>query len=229
LRFDRVLTVDGASATGKTELLRGLHSRFGCTVLEVGVLFRTVAWLVHARRVSATVALGFLDRSIHQGTLALGYAGDSHIAATSVVLSGQDVTDLVMDRLPDSLIAYVSRDERTVAWVYAQVRRLVAGEAAAVSGRHVALHVCPEAGLRLRLEADFAERRRRKLHQIRCRDPLGTWLDDAVLLGNVDGATQTIDTTVRSASAVLDLVAAQSRSVLGWSESGDRRGALLAA
>jgi cytidylate kinase len=227
--FDRVLTVDGASATGKTELLRGLYGKFGCRVVEVGVLFRTIAWLVHTNRITVAAAADFLERRARAGQLSLGYASRPHRVATSVVLGGRDLTAEVMEQVPDTLMPFVSRDPHAAAWVYQHVRHAIAGQPAAVSGRLAGLHVFPEAPLRLRLEAASSARRARKLRQIREWNQRATWLDDAALLGDVDGAMWVLDTTSISPELVLSTVASEVAGALRWRELPDRAARILAA
>jgi CMP/dCMP kinase len=214
--FNSIITVDGASGTGKTTLLRGLAERFDCTLLELGPLVRVAAWLSSRDRATTTDAIARLDSLRERGTLRIDRNAAGVLSATEVELDGLlPRQDSFSAALRDATTA-VSSDPEAMSWVYALVRATLRGRRAVLSARDGAGSVCPEAPLRIWLEASPVVRGRRKRDQMIVAGLGARWVDDAVLLELPRRTDLILDTTLMTRSDVLAQVSSAIERRLGW-------------
>jgi cytidylate kinase len=217
LGYGHVVTVDGASGTGKTSLLLALASRYRCRAVEIGPIVRLVGWLAARDGVpvsTAVASLAVLDRA---GYLDIAAPGGAAYAASDVVLLGAETSKTAFSAISDRALASVSSDTDALSWIFALVQQNVFGLAAIVSGRQVAHRIGLGAGLRIRLDASVGERARRKQRQILRAGRDDVWRDDSYLVvGPTTGAQVTIDTTTLSPDAVADIAGAEIERRLGW-------------
>lgn len=217
-----VATIEGASGTGKTTLLRGLASRYDCAIVEVGVVVRALAWWAHRHRIPIRDAIAVLAALDSQGTLLIAPTDSSGLAAMDLVLDGRPVgAASFTPQLTQSLSA-ATIDADGMAWVHAFVRERLRGCRAAISGRDVSVRTFPGARLAVRLEADPSVRRARKLKQLQWAGLGASWRDDIGLMRPPGPDVLRLDTTFLSPAEVINRVGEAAESRLRWIRS-DRR------
>jgi cytidylate kinase len=215
--FQNVLTVDGASGTGKTTLLRSLAERYDCTSVELGPVVRTISWLVERRGLTVADAVAVLVGLNAKGALRIDRPGTGDLAASEIELGGKLLRQQIFSGWLGPATAATSLDREAMLWIHGLIRETVRDHRAAVSAREGASVLCPSAGLRLRLYASAAERANRKSVQLRRAGIRPGWIDDERLLGPATGVHAVIDTTSLTPGQVLSQVSLFVERHLGWS------------
>lgn len=165
--YGGVLTLDGASGTGKSAAIQRLRERWPVPVLESGVIIRTVAWEARNRGTSIGSACERLDRVWRLGALGWRPAGDDALAAIEPVLDGVRIGHGLFDRSLDANVASASTDPMVLQWVASVLRWYAAGRLVIVSGREAGSVFLPEAGTKVVLTAESDLRAQRKYGQFR--------------------------------------------------------------
>src|SRR5712692_798008 len=154
-----VIAIDGHSAAGKSTIARRLATRLGFIYIDSGAMYRAVAlWALRQK----------LDTSDMHRMEQLAQAAAITLEADGarVLLNGEDVTDAI--RAPD-----VSKAASLVATIPAVRRALVEKQRAigaqnnvVMEGRDIGSVVFPDADLKIFLDADSAERVRRRAAEV---------------------------------------------------------------
>jgi cytidylate kinase len=150
-----VVAIDGPSGAGKSTVARRLAAALGFAYLDTGAMYRAVTWYLLEHGFVDLDDAAALEREL--GGLALELRGDGH-----VVVDGRDVTNHLRSREVESRVSAVS----AVPAVRRHLRRLqrqVAVHGPLVAeGRDIASVVFPQARWKIYLDADPAERARRR-------------------------------------------------------------------
>jgi cytidylate kinase len=219
--FASVLTIDGATGSGKSHLLRYLSRRYGCEAIELGLVVRTIAWLASRERSTVSGAVASLASLGREGKFALGVSPWTQLAACDVFVFGENrLTEILDPRLAPAVVA-TSLDRDAMRWVHTLVRELARDRAAVISGREAGSEVCPAAGLKIRLEADWHTRRERKLSLYRREGTMLAMADDAALLVEPASDQLCIDTGELSADELAERIAGLVEARLGWRPRAD--------
>jgi CMP/dCMP kinase len=155
-----VVAIDGPAGAGKSTIARRLADRLGFTYIDTGAMYRAVAlWAVRQK----------VDFSDMHRMEQLAIASRIELAPGQIRLNGEDVTEAI--RTPD-----VSSGASKVAVIPGVRRAMVAkqremGEHASVvmEGRDIGTVVFPNAQVKVFLDADPAERVRRRLEDLRAK------------------------------------------------------------
>jgi cytidylate kinase len=154
-----VIAIDGPAAAGKSTIARRLATRLGFIYIDSGAMYRAVAlWAVRQK----------VDSSDMHRMEQLAQAAAITLEADSarVLLNGEDVTEAI--RAPE-----VSRAASLVATIPSVRRALVEKQRAigaqnnvVMEGRDIGSIVFPDASLKIFLDADSAERVRRRAAEV---------------------------------------------------------------
>ena len=159
-RREPVVTIDGPAGAGKSTAAREVARRLGFTLVDTGALYRAVAWAVDRARLApsdeAAIA-ALLERTrveLDQGR---------------VLVDGRDVTGEIrtpeISMLTSRLTALPSVREKMTPIQ----RRLAAAGGVVLEGRDTGSVVCPDAEVKIYLDADLAERARRRQAELASR------------------------------------------------------------
>jgi cytidylate kinase len=158
-RRDPVITIDGPAGAGKSTTAREVARRLGFRLVDTGALYRALAWALIQAGVSPE------DEA---GVGALLARTTVELAGGRVLVNGRDVTAEI--RTPD--IAIVTSRLTVLRAVRDKMtplqRSLAAAGGVVLEGRDAGSVVCPDAEVKIYLDADLAERARRR------RDELAT-------------------------------------------------------
>lgn len=215
--FEHVITIDGASGTGKTTLLRAFVERYDCVAIELGPVVRAVSWLAERKGVPVADAVALLARLQGQGRLRIDRPAAGELAASEIELDGLVLRQQIFSGSLAPALAAASLETEAMAWIHSLVRETVRGRRAIVSAREAARRVCPTAGLRIHLEAAEPVRATRKRRQLALCGVAGPWTDDAPLLGSPGPVHTVVDTTAIGPDELTDRVAAMAEEWLRWS------------
>ena len=203
-----VIAIDGPAGAGKSTVARALAAELGFTYLDSGAMYRCVALLSQRQPDAAP------------GELAARARIDPGGAGRPVMLDGEDVSAEI--RTPDvsARASEVAANPAVRAALVAKQRELLAGGDWVAEGRDIGTVVAPGAELKVYLDADPAERARRRAAELgveaagvlaeqALRDERDRSRQDSPLRA-ADGAV-TVDTTGSSVQEVVRRIAALAR------------------
>jgi cytidylate kinase len=161
-----VITIDGPAGAGKSTAAREVARRLGFKLVDTGALYRALAWALQQAGVSPGDEAGvasLLDRTTIELT------GGVELAPGRVLVNGRDVTTEIrtpeIAMLTSTLTAFrAARDKLTPLQ-----RSLAAGGGVVLEGRDTGSVVCPDAEVKVYLDADLAERARRRRDELAAR------------------------------------------------------------
>jgi cytidylate kinase len=148
-----IIAIDGPSGVGKGTVARYLARALGYRHVDTGAMYRAVAW-----------------KALEEG---LPLDDDAAISAAAegavieiddrrVAIDGQDVTQLIRTTAIDRAAAAVARLPGVRRVLVARQRALGEGGAIVMEGRDIGTTVFPDASLKVFLDAEPAERARRR-------------------------------------------------------------------
>jgi cytidylate kinase len=159
-RRDPVITIDGPAGAGKSTTAREVARRLGFRLVDTGALYRALGWALMQAGVSP---------EDEQGVGALLARTTVELAGGSVLVNGRDITAEI--RTPE--IALTTSRLTVLRAVRDKMTPLQRGIAAAggvvLEGRDTGSVVCPDAEVKVYLDADLAERARRRHDELAAR------------------------------------------------------------
>lgn len=211
------IAIDGPAASGKTTVARLLAGRLGLIYLDTGAMYRAVTWQALRRGVDLTDGPGL--EALAAG-LGLDMQPDpSSAAGHRILVEGRDITaDLHSPEVTQAVPRVASVPGVRREMVRRQQVKAAEGGVIMV-GRDICTVVMPDARFKFYLDADLAERARRRQRdlgadfdqaqveaQLQERDALDTNRDDSPLC-QAAGAER-LDCTTMSAEQVVESIAA---------------------
>jgi CMP/dCMP kinase len=198
-----VIAIDGPAGAGKSTVARALARRLGFRYLDSGAMYRSVALLT------------LRDPDAGHGALAAG----AEVALEPdgrVLLGGEDVTGAIRRPEVSRQASVVAAEPAVRAALVEKQRALLSSGDWVAEGRDIGSVVAPDAALKVYLDAELAERARRRaaesggepeavLEEIRARDARDRGRE-ASPLREADGAVR-LDTTGRSVEQVVSELA----------------------
>jgi cytidylate kinase len=159
-RREPVITIDGPAGAGKSTAAREVARRLGFKLVDTGSLYRALAWAV------ARAGVNISDEAAVEALLArirVELAGDR------VLIDGHDVTGEI--RTPE--IGMLTSKLTALPSVRAKMtpiqRSLAAAGGVVLEGRDTGSVVCPDAEVKIYLDADLTERARRRRDELAAR------------------------------------------------------------
>lgn len=163
-RRDPVITIDGPAGAGKSTTAREVARRLGFRLVDTGALYRALAWALMQAGVSPEDEQG-VGALLARTTVELADTG----ADGRVLVNGRDVTAEI--RTPE--IALTTSRLTALRAVRDKLTPFQRGLAAAggvvLEGRDTGSVVCPDAEVKVYLDADLAERARRRRDELAAR------------------------------------------------------------
>jgi cytidylate kinase len=148
-----IVAVDGPAGAGKSTVARRLSERLGFRYLDTGAMYRALTWLA-------------LERSLDvDDPESLGLLAESNPVSFEdgrVVIAERDVTDEIRAARVDRTVSSVARHDTVRRVMRSRQRELARRGDAVVEGRDIGKVVCPDAEVKVWLEADPDERARRR-------------------------------------------------------------------
>jgi len=159
-RREPVITIDGPAGAGKSTVAREVARRLGFKLVDTGALYRALAWAVTRAGVVPT------DTSALAALLARTTV---ELSGDRVLVNGRDVTDEIrtpeISMLTSGLTALPAVREKLTP----VQRSLAAAGGVVLEGRDTGTVVCPDAEVKIYLDADLAERARRRARELAAR------------------------------------------------------------
>lgn len=160
-RREPVITIDGPAGAGKSTAAREVARRLGFKLVDTGALYRALAWALREAGLAPDDEVGIATLLTRTRV---------ELADGRVLVNGRDVTSEIrtpeIAMLTSRLTALrVVRDTMTPLQ-----RSLAAAGGVVLEGRDTGSVVCPDAEVKVYLDADLAERARRRRDELRARD-----------------------------------------------------------
>ena len=169
-----VVAIDGPVGVGKSTVARAVAERLGFRHIDTGAMYRAV--------VHQLLQLPPGDRSADNAaaiaeSMRLNLAEDGR-----VLLDGADVTDAIRDEEVSRNVHLAADNRRVREALVAQQRRLGEERPSVLEGRDIGTVVFPDAQWKIYLDADPAERVRRRVEQFRAA---GRSVDEEAVAANL--------------------------------------------
>jgi CMP/dCMP kinase len=202
-----VIAIDGPAGAGKSTVARALAQRLGFRYMDSGAMYRCVALLTLRR----------LDR----GAPALAAAAEIALEPDgTVLLDGEDVSGAIRTPEVSRRASEVAAEPAVRAALVEKQRAMLGAGDWVAEGRDIGTVVAPDAALKVYLDADPAERARRRaaesggdpaavLAEIEARDERDR-SREASPLREADGGVR-VDTTGLSIQEVVERVSELAR------------------
>ena len=207
-----IVAIDGPAGAGKSTVASRLAERLGFRYLDTGAMYRALTWLAMQEGIP-------LAEGERLGELARGHQVDLDESGR-VSIAGADVTSAIRQSRIDRLVPVVARHPEVRAVMRERQRELADLGDAVIEGRDIGTVVCPDADVKVYLQADRGVREQRRLAErpdigadalatdLRARDE-----SDAARMQPAEDALQ-IDTSELDVEDVVDRIEALVRSRL---------------
>jgi len=159
-----VVAIDGPSGAGKSTIARRVAERLGFTYIDTGAMYRAVA--LWARRLNLDVA------DAHRME-PLARAAAIELQPARIWLNGEEVTEAIRSPEMSSSASKISEIPGVRRAMVDMQREIGCGASVVMEGRDIGTVVFPEAAVKVFLDAELAERVRRRLVDLRAKgDPI---------------------------------------------------------
>jgi CMP/dCMP kinase len=150
-----IVAIDGPAGAGKSTVASRLAERLGFRYLDTGAMYRALTWLAMQEGIPLAEGdkLGELARE-HQVDLE---------ESGRVSIAGADVTSAIRQSRIDRLVPVVARHPEVRTVMRERQRELAQLGDAVIEGRDIGTVVCPDADVKVYLQADRAVREQRRL------------------------------------------------------------------
>lgn len=147
-----IIAIDGPSGAGKGTVARTLAARLDYRHVDTGAMYRAVAWKAREDGLDLNDAEAVADVA-ERATFEL----DGHVA-----IDGQDVTQAIRTPEIDAAAAIVARHAPVRSVLVRRQREYAQSGGVVMEGRDIGTVVCPDADVKLYLDASPDERARRR-------------------------------------------------------------------
>jgi cytidylate kinase len=150
-----IVAIDGPAGAGKSTVASRLAERLGFRYLDTGAMYRALTWLAMQEGIP-------LAEGDKLGELARAHQVDLDESGR-VSIAGADVTSAIRQSRIDRLVPVVARHPEVRTVMRERQRELAELGDAVIEGRDIGTVVCPEADVKVYLQADRAVREQRRL------------------------------------------------------------------
>ncbi len=150
-----IVAIDGPAGAGKSTVASRLAERLGFRYLDTGAMYRALTWLA----MQEGLKLGdgeTLGKLAQENRVELDESG-------RVSIAGSDITAAIRQSRIDRMVPVVARHKEVREVMRERQRELAELGDAVIEGRDIGTVVCPEADVKVYLQADRGVREQRRL------------------------------------------------------------------
>ncbi len=147
-----IITIDGPSGAGKSTIAKLLARRLGYTFIDTGAMYRGVAYAYREKKSSQP-----LEEFLRGLSIRFEFGGE-----TKVFLSGNDISREIRTPEISLLASSLSQQQEVREYLYKLQREIGSKGGVVLEGRDTGSVVFPAAQMKFYLDADPAERARRR-------------------------------------------------------------------
>ena len=161
-QLQKIITIDGPAGAGKSTVAKQLAQKLDLSYLDTGAMYRALT----LKAIQQNVNLENEDDVVamaRQTHIDL----ENHAQGVKVILDGADVSEEIRTAEITNKTYFVAQKPR-VREIMVEWQRLLGGKrGVVVEGRDVGTVVFPQARYKFYLDADIAERSRRRIEELR--------------------------------------------------------------
>ena len=161
-----VIAIDGPAGAGKSTVAKEIARRLGFAYLDTGAMYRALTLKAIEEHINLEKEDAIVQLA-HRTTIDLTMGQDKKLR---VLLDGNDVTDKIRSQEVTNKTFYVARAPRVRGVMVGWQREIGAKENIVVEGRDIGTVVFPRATRKFYLDADFEERSRRRIQELKEQD-----------------------------------------------------------
>ncbi len=178
-----VITIDGPAGAGKSTVARELARRLGFSYLDTGAMYRALTLKALRKKVRL---------ESEDDLMALAKVTNLDLTADKdhnlhVILDGEDVSEAIRTKEVTNNTFYIARAPRVREIMVEWQRKIGSKNNVVVEGRDTGTVVFPQATKKFYLDANFAERCRRRIKELRDK---GVALDEEALKADLQARDQ---------------------------------------
>jgi CMP/dCMP kinase len=155
-----VVAIDGPAASGKSTVARVLAARLNFSYVNSGLMYRSVAWLAHVRRVNPDRG-DAVWQTIRAAELQFGL-GNKELF---IRIDGADPEDHLKEEVVNRTVSIVATIPEVRTFLSDQLRKFSALDNVVVEGRDIGSVVFPETPFKFYIDASPEIRARRRTAQ----------------------------------------------------------------
>lgn len=165
---NNIIAIDGPAASGKSTVGEKVANHLGFLFFDTGIMYRacTLAAIQHGLDLNDETAVSRLANEI-KIEICAPTAKDGRLA--DVLLDGKDITWELRSQEVECRVSVVASYKGVRDAMTSQQRRIGAQGNVVMVGRDIGTVVCPEAGLKVFLDASAEERARRRHEEMIAR------------------------------------------------------------
>ena len=150
-----IIAIDGPSGAGKGTIARTIAQALGYRHVDTGAMYRAVGWLALREGI---------DLDDEAAVAAVASRADIDLEGGVVSIQGHDVTKAIRTPEIDRAATRVARLPKLRQILVARQRALAESRAMVMEGRDIGTVVCPDADVKIYLDASPEERARRRVN-----------------------------------------------------------------
>ena len=161
------VAIDGPAGAGKSTIARAAAKKFGFIYVDTGAIYRTVGLAASRAGVSGKDAAA-VEALLPGLTIRFDYGEDG---TQRMFLNGEDVSGLIRTPEISAYASQVSQIPAVRAFLLDMQREMARTQSVVMDGRDIGTVVLPDAGLKIFLTASAEARAKRRLLELREKDP----------------------------------------------------------
>lgn len=159
-----VIALDGPAGVGKSTVGERVGAALGYFYFDTGILYRAVALRALDAGTDPSDEAG-LAQLVRNLDVVVRPPSQADGRQCDVILDGRDVSHQIRTAAVDAIVSAVAASPAVRAGLIDAQRRQVQGTGSILAGRDVGTVVCPDADLKVFLQASSRERARRRVRQ----------------------------------------------------------------
>jgi len=178
-----VITIDGPAGAGKSTVAKELARQLGFAYLDTGAMYRALTLKALRKKMNLEDEKSLI--TLAKATSIDIDTDDQH--ALRVLLDGGDVTEQIRSLDVTNSTAFIARVPGVREMMVTRQREIASRRSVVVEGRDTGTVVFPKATRKFYLDADFKERTRRRIAELKAK---GQDVDEALLSNDLQERDQ---------------------------------------